>query len=697
MRRSAHKNKVSMYQCKCLPCELLKNNKIVMSKTDCMRPPPSVLQVISRPGSPVNGLYSPTSTSRHNTLRQSPVQRRKSRSQRDEFFSKYSPLSSRDLFANQKPKKNPFILDPTGRKAYNWLIVVGVAVLYFTWTIVARISFPGLQSAWLLWMALDLLCCLVYVADVIIQSRTSYLQDGILESDIAKMVDRYTQGWQFYVDVISAVPMDWIYLVLKCSYPPLYLHFPKLLKLYRLKQFSDRTESRSHFPNLSRILFLLHNMVVIIHWNACIYFSLSRWIGYGSDRWVYPAWNSSHTMQWGDLSRQYIYSFYWSALTLTTIGEMPQPHTNLEYLFMICDYLIGMLMFAAIVGAVGNIITNTQKSKAKFQNKMDNIKVYMKKTNVPEHLREKVIKWFDYLWTHGYPMDDQGVLSTLPEKLKAEIGIYVHFETLKKVDFFSVCDPGLLWELVVRLRTQVYSPAEYVCRKGDVGREMYIVNSGKLEVLAEEDGIVLKQLTHGEYFGEISVLNLGTGKSHRRRTAFVRSVGFSTLLCLSQSDLLDVLKDYPETMEMLVAKGKKRLSRDSMSKQEDAPPLSPSITVQDCEEEERSDAEDEPKRKISCSSISQSSGEEFMDRRVSVTSNASLNDSFSPLQAETIADQVSEMHSRMDRLEGLLTELLYEVRTTNNNKQLSNGKTHSPGTSTLYKITERIRKVSSQF
>lgn len=122
------------------------------------------------------------------------------------------------------------------------------------------------------------------------------------------------------------------------------------------------------------------------------------------------------------------------------------------------------------------------------------------------------------------------------------------------MDFFKDCEQGLLWEIVLRLRSQVYSPSEYVCRKGDVGREMYIVNSGKLEVLDNEHGPILKELLHGDYFGEISVLNLGLGNSNRRRTAFVRSVGYTALLCLSQADLLDVLNDYPETKRMLIKK-----------------------------------------------------------------------------------------------------------------------------------------------
>lgn len=41
-----------------------------------------------------------------------------------------------------------------------------------------------------------------------------------------------------------------------------------------------------------------------------------------------------------------------------------------------------------------------------------------------------------------------------------------------------------------------------VCRKGDVGKEMYIVNQGVLEVVSEE-GVVFAQMKEGHTFGEI--------------------------------------------------------------------------------------------------------------------------------------------------------------------------------------------------
>ena len=270
--------------------------------------------------------------------------------------------------------------------------------------------------------------------------------------------------------------------------------------------------------------------------------------------------------EFAPLNRQYLFSFYWSTLTLTTIGELPGPVTDWEYFFVIGDFMVGVIVFATIVGMVSAIISNTNLRRLEFQRKLDNIKHYMRYRSVGKNLQLRVIKWFDYLWTNRHTFEEEEVLQTLPDKLRAEISIHVHFDTLRRVKIFEECEAALLEELVLKLKPQVYSPGDYVCRKGDIGKEMYIVKQGILEVLTD-DGKILTILTDGGHFGEISILNLsGCGN---RRTAHVRSVGFSELFSLSKTDLLEAIVEYPEAREALERRGRETLMKDkSLSKSE---------------------------------------------------------------------------------------------------------------------------------
>ncbi|KAA0722525.1 Cyclic nucleotide-gated channel cone photoreceptor subunit alpha CNG channel 1 [Triplophysa tibetana] len=465
----------------------------------------------------------------------------------------------------EKPKE-VWIMDPATDLYYHWLTIVAVPAFYNLMMLVTRACFNELQNEFtILWIVLDYSSDLIYYLDTFVRTRTGFLEQGLLVKDSKKLWEHYKKSPQFRFDMISMVPTDLIMLKVGFNNPE--LRFNRLFKMARLFEYFDRTETRTNFPNIFRISNLVLYILIIIHWNGCIFFAISKTIGFGTDTWVYPNISDPN---FGRLSRKYIYCLYWSTLTLTTIGETPPPVRDIEYLFVVADFLIGVLIFATIVGNVGAMISNMNASRAEFQAKIDSIKQYMQFRKVTKDLEARVVKWFDYLWTEQKTCDEKEVLKNLPDKLKAEIAINVHLETLRKVRIFQDCEAGLLVELVLKLQPQVFSPRDYICKKGDIGREMYIIKEGQLAVVADDGVTQFVVLSDGAYFGEISILGIKGSKAGNRRTANIRSVGYSDLFALSKDDLMEALTEYPEAKMALEEKGRAILLKDNLIDEEAA-------------------------------------------------------------------------------------------------------------------------------
>ncbi|XP_038564885.1 cyclic nucleotide gated channel subunit alpha 2b [Micropterus salmoides] len=462
-----------------------------------------------------------------------------------------------------RKKWDLFVVSPSDNAYYRWLFVIATAVLYNWCLVVARACFDMLQvDNYICWLVLDYLSDFVYITDTFIRLRTGYLEQGLLVKDQAKLRDSYIRTLQFKLDVVSILPTDLAYISTGIHTPQ--LRFNRLLRFPRMFEFFDRTETRTNYPNIFRIGNLVLYILVIIHWNACIYYAISKSLGFGSDTWVFPNISTSAYSHYSDLTQSYIYCLYWSTLVLTTIGEVPPPVRDEEYLFVVFDFLVGVLIFATIVGNVGSMIANMNATRAEFQARIDAIKHYMHFRKVSRELETRVIKWFDYLWTNKKAVDEQEVLKNLPNKLQAEIAINVHLETLKKVRIFQDCEAGLLVELVLKLRPQVFSPGDYICRKGDIGKEMYIIKEGKLAVVAEDGVTQYALLTAGSCFGEISILNIKGSKMGNRRTANIRSLGYSDLFCLSKDDLMEAVTEYPDAKTVLEKRGREILMKEGL-------------------------------------------------------------------------------------------------------------------------------------
>ena len=189
--------------------------------------------------------------------------------------------------------------------------------------VIFRAAYPEAKEFQTLWFFLDYTADLVYLSDVFISSHISFLQNGIYVRDSRKVMVTYVRSKKFLIDAISLAPFDVFYIFDKVR--PVY-RLPRLLKFLNIFQAKKVVEAVTNFPNLVRGIFWLNMMFLVLHWNSCIFYIISKTEGFGSNVWVYPQLNGIHR----NLLHRYIKSMYWSTLVLTNIGESAPPETTIE-------------------------------------------------------------------------------------------------------------------------------------------------------------------------------------------------------------------------------------------------------------------------------------------------------------------------------------------------------------------------------
>jgi glucose-6-phosphate 1-dehydrogenase len=129
----------------------------------------------------------------------------------------------------------------------------------------------------------------------------------------------------------------------------------------------------------------------------------------------------------------------------------------------------------------------------------------------------------------------------------------INEEVLKKVALFKDGDMLFLEQVIMALRSAQVAPGDLVIRKGETGRELYLVARGEVEVL-DERGQTIKVLSDGDIFGEIAVL------TSRPRIADIRAKTSCDLFVLDKSDFSRILRDNPQFASAVQQVAKERYS-----------------------------------------------------------------------------------------------------------------------------------------
>ncbi|KAM9765889.1 cyclic nucleotide-gated channel beta-1 isoform 2-T2 [Menidia menidia] len=436
-----------------------------------------------------------------------------------------------------------------------WLFFVVAAWNWNVWLIPVRWAFPYQTSEnihW--WLMMDYTCDFIYIADILIfQPRLQFVRGGDIVCEKKDMREHYMTTERFKMDVISLFPMEVLYLFTGVNS---LLRFPRLLKYMVFFEFNDRMEAVMKKAYIYRVIRTSTYLLYSLHINACLFYWGSDYEGLGSTKWVYDGKGNA-----------YIRCYYFAVKTLITIGGLPDPTTVFEICFQLINYFVGVFAFSIMIGQMRDVVGAATAGENYYRACMDSTVKYMNSYNIPQDVQNRIKTWYDYTWKIQGMLDEQELLIQLPTKMRLDIAVDVNYSIVSKVALFQGCDRQMVFDMLTRLKSVVYLPGDFVCKKGEIGREMYIIKQGEVQVVGGPDlQTVFVTIRAGSVFGEISLLAGGGGN---RRTANVKAHGFANLFILDKKDLADILVHYPESQKLLRKKAKKMLTKDKKPEQKE--------------------------------------------------------------------------------------------------------------------------------
>lgn len=422
-----------------------------------------------------------------------------------------------------------------------WMMLIALVVLYNITVIPVRIGFawPATMPFYIIDGFLDLLLIL----DTVYHFFVPFELDGIVVHDRKLIAKNYmgTFGW---FDILSAFPVDLFLTWVPAIGPQPALRANKLIRIVRMNNFFSLMENNLLISvALQRVMKLSLVAFLVAHYATCSFFWMIRSEDIAS---VSNYVNTDATQLFGfPIYQQYCFGFYFSIATMTGYGGF-LPVTDTEALYTFILVLIGIAVFVVVIGTVGSIITNMDITGSNHRSKMEAVNHHMQSRNFPEHLRQRVRMYYSYLWKSRKGLDEQELLEDLPGYLRLEVALHINREVISKVPLFQGADPSFISGIIINLKPIVAIPNAAIVKKGEVGREMFFISRGEVEVVSEDGTVVYARLRAGQFFGEIALVTSG------KRTATVRAAMFCDLFVLLKEDFDDVLADFPEQAKSIL-------------------------------------------------------------------------------------------------------------------------------------------------
>uniref|UniRef100_H3BE11 Cyclic nucleotide-binding domain-containing protein n=1 Tax=Latimeria chalumnae TaxID=7897 RepID=H3BE11_LATCH len=442
--------------------------------------------------------------------------------------------------------------------------------LYVTWeifriilaiaiSIVTSLQFSFLHMSIPLWIISYILGIFCWV-DIYIRFHVAYYQGHKLITNTWKTTQNYLKNG-FVIDFISCFPWEslaWIGIVSNNLQWESYQHdvalhlyafcrIPHLLQLYRVPLAykywqsgiaSEKTWIMCVFFLIYSVLFI-HFCTCIVWITACAHVLRYPLIFTSSSSWLLLEMKT--TMSFKEI---YVVSLYFAGQTIFGIGYGEFYHKSVVSIYneIITTLLMiaGAIFYSWIGGTVASIFSNAEVARVQFTERYNSIKRFLKNQDISGSIYENTLKFYEYKWIRTKGTEPGTLLEILPSTLLGDISTSLYAELISKVFFFFKQRIGYTQKVMLQLKKSLMYTNDIIVQRNDFGSEMFFIEKGTVEILAQDEQQVLLTLKPGQYFGESSLI------FYEQWWCYYRAATNCDLYILERKGLDETIKYYPD-------------------------------------------------------------------------------------------------------------------------------------------------------
>ena len=444
------------------------------------------------------------------------------------------------------------LINPKSSWKETWDIGVLVFILYSAIVVPIRICFSA-EAEGYMW-DFEVAISLFFITDCIFNFNTAYHIEDKWVISRKRIAMNYLAGW-FWIDAPSSLPVEIITALMhNAGGNGLSLlrflrmfRLLRLLKLLKVEAYISVMEDKFEVNLVSlRVLGMVIKLMFMVHMLGCFWFYVAATAEEAGEEVTWVMSYDGGSAYDAPVSKQYVYSVYWSLTTLTTIGYGDITPTNMhERYYCLFAMLIGALMFGYMLSTIGSMVSAMDRQAAAFEERMDMVKDWMMTRNMPRKLLIRVRKYYEHYYTRKSAFDEDEIVRGLTPALRSEVTAILLRDSLGHFPLLNVLGTDFQLAVYPRLKPVSYAHHDVVYTKGSSSEDIYFLRKGQVDVLAGGPGTnVLYRVTAGQYFGEEAL-------THERRGCSILSNGWCEMWLLSRDVLDETLAKFPSLQSKL--------------------------------------------------------------------------------------------------------------------------------------------------